>query len=66
VSSKFQFVADQSVRLNLLPRAMAYPVPNSDDPSLVEKEPKTLRGWDLLVYRCKQQPLVPLGIAFFP
>ena len=44
---------------------MSYPVPNSDDPILAEglegKEPKTLRGWNLLIYRCKQQPLVPLG-----
>jgi len=41
---------------------MSYPVPNSDDPSLVDgKEEKILRGWDLLIYKCRQQPLVPIG-----
>ena len=43
---------------------MAYPVPNSDDPALfrgIEDDSKRLQGWDLLVYKCKQQPLVPLG-----
>jgi hypothetical protein len=40
-------------------------VPNSDDPILfegIEHESKRLRGWDLLVYKCKQQPLVPIGM----
>jgi hypothetical protein len=46
---------------------MAYPggVPNSDDPILfegIENESKRLKGWDLLVYKCKQQPLVPIGM----
>jgi hypothetical protein len=41
---------------------MSYPVPNSDDPALVNgKDEKILRGWDLLMYKCRQQPLVPLG-----
>ena len=45
---------------------MSYPVPNSDDPSLVDgKEEKILRGWDLLIYKCRQQPLVPLGNLSF-
>lgn len=39
---------------------MAYPVPNSDDPDLFD-ESKQLKGWNLLVYKCKQQPLVPIG-----
>ena len=39
---------------------MAYPVPNSDDPAFFE-ETRKLKGWDLLVYKCKQQPLVPIG-----
>src|SRR5579871_77540 len=42
-------------------QAMAYPVPNSDDPDLFD-ESKQLRGWNLLVYKCKQQPLVPIGM----
>jgi hypothetical protein len=41
---------------------MSYPVPNSDDPALVNgKDEKILRGWDLLMYKCRQQPLVPIG-----
>ena len=46
---------------------MAHHVPNSDDPILfegIEEDSKRLKGWDLLVYKCKQQPLVPIGIAF--
>ena len=45
---------------------MSLHVPNSDDPALLEgleNEPKRLAGWNLLVYRCKQQPLVPIGIT---
>lgn len=43
---------------------MSNPVPNSDDPALSEgiEERRTLKGWNLLVYKCKQQPLVPIGI----
>jgi len=47
-------------------RTMAYPgVPNSDDPALFEgiESSKTLKGWDLLMYKCRQQPLVPLGAS---
>lgn len=43
-------------------------VPNSDDPILfegIEHESKRLRGWDLLMYKCKQQPLVPIGMSPF-
>ena len=46
---------------------MAFPqVPNSDDPTLQNSdEPKILRGWDKVVYKCKTQPLVPLGTLNF-
>ena len=47
---------------------MAMSVPNSDDPTLfegIEEDAKRLKGWDLLVYKCKQQPLVPIGISTY-